>query len=244
MNTNVALKVANLSKSYKDKKVLDNVSLELNKGEIFGLLGPSGCGKTTTAKITAGVLAYDIGIVEILETKIPNLKVLNRIGYMAQNAALYTYLSGKENLNFFGSLYGFKKNELKERIKYVSELVNISDDLDKKVSKYSGGMKQRLSLAIALLPNPEVLILDEPTVGIDPVLRKAIWIELNKLAEKGVAILLTTHVMDEAEKCHKLAMMRQGKIIAVGTPKEIINKANTTTLEEAFVHLGGDDYEN
>ena len=128
----------------------------------------------------------------------------------------------------------------------MARLTNLQDDLNKKVVAFSGGMKQRLSLAIALIANPKVLILDEPTVGIDPVLRKSIWEELYKLADNGVSILVTTHVMDEALKCDRLAMMREGKLLAVGTPEEIQNKANTTNLEDAFIYFGklGDNDEN
>lgn len=236
----------NVNKYYGKKKVLHDVNLSIPKGCIFGLLGPSGCGKTTTVKIIAGVLKKDSGKVTVLDGEMPNLNIMADIGYMAQSAALYKDLSAYDNLKFFGSLYKLKKDELENRINYVAKLTNLQGDLNKKVRDFSGGMKQRLSLAIALIANPKVLILDEPTVGIDPVLRKSIWEELYKLADSGVSILVTTHVMDEALKCDKLAMMREGKILAVGTPEEIQNKANTTNLEDAFIYFGklGDNDEN
>ena len=241
-----AIYLENINKYYGKKKVLHDINLSIPKGCIFGLLGPSGCGKTTTAKIIAGVLKKDSGKVVVLDEKMPNLDIMADIGYMAQSAALYKDLSAYDNLKFFGSLYKLKKDELENRINYVARLTNLQDDLNKKVVAFSGGMKQRLSLAIALIANPKVLILDEPTVGIDPVLRKSIWEELYKLADNGVSILVTTHVMDEALKCDRLAMMREGKLLAVGTPEEIQNKANTTNLEDAFIYFGklGDNDEN
>ncbi|MDY4575432.1 MAG: ABC transporter ATP-binding protein [Intestinibacter sp.] len=241
-----AIYLENINKYYGKKKVLHDINLSIPKGCIFGLLGPSGCGKTTTVKIIAGVLKKDSGKVVVLDEKMPNLDIMADIGYMAQSAALYKDLSAYDNLKFFGSLYKLKKDELENRINYVARLTNLQDDLNKKVVAFSGGMKQRLSLAIALIANPKVLILDEPTVGIDPVLRKSIWEELYKLADNGVSILVTTHVMDEALKCDRLAMMREGKLLAVGTPEEIQNKANTTNLEDAFIYFGklGDNDEN
>lgn len=244
------IEIHNINKKYKKKQTLFNVSLSIPKGCIYGLLGPSGCGKTTLVKIISGISNDYSGDVYILGEKMPSFKLMSNIGYMAQSAALYPTLSAYENLKFFGSLYSIKDNELEERIKYVSNLVNLNKDINKKVSAFSGGMKQRLSLAIALISNPKVLILDEPTVGIDPVLRKEIWSELDKLARQGVSILITTHIMDEALKCNELSMMRDGKILATGTPEEIQEKARTNNIEDAFIYFGqigkeaGDNNEN
>jgi ABC-2 type transport system ATP-binding protein len=240
------ISIRNINKSFGKKQVLFNVSLDVPKGCIFGLLGPSGCGKTTTVRIMAGILASDSGETYILDEKMPNLKLMSKIGYMAQADALYGMLSGYENLQFFGEVYGMKRKELKARIDYVMSLVNLTEDLHKPVNAYSGGMKRRLSLAIALLPNPKVLILDEPTVGIDPLLRQDVWEELYALADKGVSLIVTTHVMDEAIKCQQISMMRDGRLLATGTPKEIMTKTNTNDLEEAFIKMGreGITYEN
>ena len=239
-----SIELKSINKSYKKKQVLDHVDLQVSQGEIFGLLGPSGCGKTTTVKIIAGVLNPDGGQVEVLGIKMPNLSIMGSIGYMAQAAALYPTLTAAENLDFFGRLYKLSKSDLSERVAHVSKLVGLSGELGKSVSAYSGGMMQRLSLAIALLPDPKVLILDEPTVGIDPVLRAEIWTELHKLAEAGTTILITTHVMDEASKCDRLAMMREGNIIAVGTPTELTAKSGQQSIEEAFIYYGGNGHEN
>lgn len=225
-----------VNKFYGEKQVLSNVSLEIPKGSIYGLLGPSGCGKTTTVKIMAGILTATSGTTWVLNKKMPDLSLMNDIGYLAQSDALYTSLNGFENLEFFGKIYGLSGNVLKTQISKALELVNLNDDLSKPVSAYSGGMKRRLSLAIAILHNPKILILDEPTVGIDPLLRQSIWSELYDMAGNGVTILVTTHVMDEAEKCTHLSMMRDGVILATGSPLAIVKSANGKNLEEAFIH--------
>jgi ABC-2 type transport system ATP-binding protein len=174
----------------------------------------------------------------------PNLKVMERIGYMAQADALYHELTAMENLDFFAALYGLKGKKKKERIEWAASLVDLSYHLDKLVSNYSGGMKRRLSISIALLNDPDLLILDEPTVGIDPVLRKNIWATFQKLKEKGTSIIVTTHVMDEAEKCDTLGMIRNGQMIASGSPEVLKAQCHAQTMEEAFLYYGGLSYEN
>ncbi|MBC1722640.1 ABC transporter ATP-binding protein [Listeria seeligeri] len=237
--TEIAIKVTDLTVKIGKKDILSNMSLEIKKGEIFGLIGPSGAGKTTLVKTIIGMEKATTGQTEVLEKRMPNLSVISKIGYMAQSDALYTDLTAKENLDFFASLYSIKRNEKKERMNYAAKLVNLEPDLTKKVNNYSGGMKRRLSLAISVLADPDVLILDEPTVGIDPELRKSIWEELAELKANGKCILVTTHVMDEAEKCDRLAMIRNGKIIAVGTPQELSSKTTSGKLEDAFLEFGG-----
>ncbi len=169
----------------------------------------------------------------------PTLKLINSIGYMAQSDALYEDLTAKENLQFFSELYGLKGKKQMRRITEVMDLVQLSEDLTKLVSNYSGGMKRRLSLAIAMLHEPTILILDEPTVGIDPVLRRSIWKAFDKLKQNGITIIVTTHVMDEAEKCDRLGMIREGRLIAVGTTEELKEQTNSKTIEEAFLFYGG-----
>lgn len=159
---------------------------------------------------------------------------------MAQSDALYEDLSAKENLDFFGKIFGLNKSKIKERIDYTSKLVNLENHLSKKVKSFSGGMKRRLSLAISLIQDPALLILDEPTVGIDPRLRFDIWNELYNLKNEGKSIIVTTHVMDEAVKCDRLALIRDGKIIATGTPNNLIKEFEVNTIEEIFLKLGGE----
>lgn len=235
----VPLKAEHLNKSFDKTQILHDISLEVHEARILGLLGPSGSGKTTLVKLLAGIDTPDSGQVLVLGTKVPNLAMLSKIGYMAQADALYGDLTAEENLTFFASLYGLRKAARRTRIAEVMRIVNLDGFLKMQVKKYSGGMKRRLSLAVALLHEPPILVLDEPTVGIDPVLRISIWEELYELCIGGTTIIVTTHVMDEAEKCHELAMIREGRIIARGTPAEVVEASGSRTLEEAFLFYGG-----
>ncbi|MCL6573596.1 MAG: ABC transporter ATP-binding protein, partial [Bacillus sp. (in: Bacteria)] len=181
----------------------------------------------------------ETGSIHVLNEKMPNLALLQEIGYMAQADALYVELTGEENLKFFASLFKLKKEEQKKRIAYASGLVNLTDELKKRVSAYSGGMKRRLSLAIALIQDPKILILDEPTVGIDPELKLSIWNELLRLKnEEEKTIIVTTHVMDEAVKCDYVAMVRDGRILTSGTPKELMAIFETDNFDEVFLKAG------
>lgn len=241
---NAVIQVSNVSKSFGSHHVLEDISLTVEKNEIYGLLGPSGAGKTTLVKMIAGIETPSDGSIKVLDTLMPNLRNMTQIGFMAQSDALYLELSGNENLEFFASIYGLKGKRQRERIEHAASLVNLTDFLKKPVHQYSGGMKRRLSLAAALLHEPDILILDEPTVGIDPVLRQSIWKELYKLSDMGTTILVTTHVMDEAEKCGQLGMLRDGRLIASGSPQQLRESTSSTTIEEAFLYYGGARHEN
>ena len=233
------ISIKNVSKSFGKKVVLNDINFSVEEGKIYGFIGPSGAGKTTLVKMIMGMDIPDSGSIYLLDEKVPNLKLLQQTGYMAQSDALYTELTGRENLVFFASLFKLNKTEMKNRIAYAAQLVNLTDDLNKKVANYSGGMKRRLSLAIALIQNPKVLILDEPTVGIDPELRFSIWNELLRLKNKeGKTIIVTTHVMDEAEKCDYIAMIRDGSLIATGTPNELKEHYEAKNLDEVFLYAG------
>jgi ABC-2 type transport system ATP-binding protein len=237
--SNALITVSNLSIHYGKTEVLKNINLSIEKGEVFGFLGPSGAGKTTLVKAIAGLQTIKQGEVVVLDRMMPNLGLTEKIGYMAQSDALYQDLTAYENLQFFASLYNLTGKKSKVRIREVMELVNLLDHLHKPVHQYSGGMKRRLSLAASLLHHPEILILDEPTVGIDPLLRKSIWRELTHLSTNGTTVLVTTHVMDEAQKCDRLAMIREGRLLAVGTAAELERETGTTSMEDAFLALGG-----
>ena len=241
MSETTAIQIQQVSKSFGKKVVLNQLNYEIQTGRIYGFIGPSGSGKTTLIKMMVGMDVPDQGAVTLLGEKMPNLPILQKVGYMAQSDALYTALTGKENLAFFASIFHLTKAEMQERISYASKLVNLSEDLNKKVSAYSGGMKRRLSLAIAIIQNPQVIILDEPTVGIDPALRVSIWNELLRLKnEEGKTIIVTTHVMDEAEHCDEIAMLRDGKFIATGTPDQLKAKYSVSNLNDVFLQAGGD----
>lgn len=240
LSNSICIKIEHVSKFFGKKQVLFDISLDIPYSQILGLLGPSGSGKSTLVKMIAGIDVSTTGEVYLLNEKMPKLSMMDKIGYMAQSDALYDELTAEENIKFFSSMYKLSKSKQKERITEVMELVNLSDHLKKQVKQYSGGMKRRLSLAIALVHEPPILILDEPTVGIDPVLRKSIWKELYKLQNKGTTIIVTTHVMDEVEKCNNLGMIRDGKLIAVGSPDEIKRASNSNTIEDAFLYYGGE----
>jgi ABC-2 type transport system ATP-binding protein len=239
MFMSISIAIENVSKSYGKKVVLNQISLDIEEGQIYGFIGPSGAGKTTLVKMIVGMESPDDGLIRVLDEKMPNLSLLQEIGYMAQSDALYTELTGEENLKFFASLYKLNKKEQKNRISYAADLVNLTDELNKRVAAYSGGMKRRLSLAIALIQDPKILILDEPTVGIDPELRFSIWNELLRLKkEEGKTIIVTTHVMDEAERCDFIAMVRDGNIITSGTPLELKSLHKAESLDEVFLNAG------
>lgn len=231
------IEIEKLSKSFGEQKVLDKIDFKLESGEIVGLIGPSGSGKSTLIKTMLGMEKADEGEALVLDYKMPKREILSNIGYMAQSDALYEMLTGYENLDFFGKMKGVPSDKLKKEIEYIAEIVDLTNDLKKLVSKYSGGMKRRLSLAIALIGSPELLILDEPTVGIDPSLRKNIWKELFKQRDNGVGILVTTHVMDEAELTDKVGLLLNGDIIDFNTPQQLKVKNNVKTIEEVFLKV-------
>ncbi len=237
--TERGIQVRAVERRFGKKLVLQAIDFDIRPAEVFGLLGPSGSGKTTLVKLIAGIDEATRGVVTVEGVQMPRRDMLGRIGYMAQSDALYEELTAKENLTFFASLFGLKGKDRARRIEEVMELVNLTDSSRKLVSAYSGGMKRRLSLAIALLHRPGVLILDEPTVGIDPVLRMAIWQELRAMKDEGTTIVVTTHVMDEAEKCDRLGMIRDGRLISVGSPEELKAHTQTVNLEAAFLAYGG-----
>ena len=231
------IEIEKLSKSFGEQKVLDKIDFKLESGEIVGLIGPSGSGKSTLIKTMLGMEKADEGEALVLDYKMPKREILSNIGHMAQSDALYEMLTGYENLEFFGKMKGVPSDKLKKEIEYIAEIVDLTDDLKKLVSNYSGGMKRRLSLAIALIGSPELLILDEPTVGIDPSLRKNIWKELFKQRDNGVGILVTTHVMDEAELTDKVGLLLNGDIIDFDTPQQLKVKNNVKTIEEVFLKV-------
>lgn len=238
MSEEIIVFVKDLTQQFGKNVILNNISLAVEKGEIVGLLGPSGSGKTTLIKAIVGMNEPSKGIVKVFETKMPSLKVVSEIGYMAQADALYEDLNAYDNLLFFASLYGMRGKTARDRADEVLDFVDLKDSGKKYVRNFSGGMKRRLSLAIALIHNPKLLILDEPTVGIDPVLRREFWKEFEELRAKGVTIIITTHAMDEAEKCDRLALIREGRIIALGTPQQLKESSKGNSIEAAFLHFG------
>jgi len=234
------IEVKDVAKAFKKQQVLNNINLSIDENEIFGLIGPSGAGKTTLIRLIMGAISADKGSIQVVGNKVPSLKALDMIGYMPQNDALYNDISGLDNLMFFGGMYQMNKRELRSRAEEVLKLVELENDSKKKVQNYSGGMKKRLSLAVALLHSPKVLILDEPTVGIDPILRKKIWDEFYQLREQGKTIIVTTHVMDEAIKCDRLGLIYNGGLIDCDTVENLLARTKNNTIEELFITKGED----
>ena len=222
------------------KTVLDGIDFHLGKGEILCLLGPSGCGKTTMVNLIMGRLTPSKGTVTVMGERAPYKSVRQRIGYMPQEDALYTDITAIDNLKFFGKMNGMTTAQVRQRAEAMLRFGMLEDDARKKVSYFSGGMKRRLSLGVAMMHEPDLLILDEPTVGLDPEHRRRIWTEFERLASSGCTILVTTHVMDEAAHCNLIAMLNGGRITALGSPEQIMQDAGAKDLEDAFLRLGGD----
>ena len=230
--------VAELKDVYKRfgrQEVLRGINLSLEKGRVTGLLGPSGSGKTTIVNMLVGTYRPTTGSVTVLGDATPFQHVRAQMGFMPQSEALYNDLTANQNLRFFGALCGLKKHQMDAAIPRTLKLVRLGDEGRKVVSNFSGGMKRRLSLAIALLHEPELLILDEPTVGLDPRHRVELWEAFRARAAAGAALLVTTHVMDEAAGCDRLVMIHDGRVIADGTPQQLVADTQAANLEEAFL---------
>ncbi len=227
-----AIELDRVVKTFGTLRALDSVSLNVAQGEVYGLLGPNGSGKTTLIRMLVGLLAADSGTVRVLGSPMPNLDVLGRIGYMTQQAALYPDLSVLENVTFFASIYGAQSG-VDEALKFVE----LWDRRQSTVADLSGGMRQRASLACALVHRPQLLLLDEPTVGVDPQLRRQFWDRFREMAREGTSIIVSSHVMDEAERCDRLGLIRFGKLLAEGTVAQLKERAGATDLESAFLRL-------
>jgi len=231
------VEVENVSKQFGPITALAGVTLDVPSGIIYGLLGPSGSGKTTLIRLIAGAMRASAGQVRVFGRPQPSRANAARIGYMTQAAALYPDLSLRENLTFFGTLYGLDDRRLRERVEAIAAEVELADRLDSPLHTFSGGMRQRASLACALLHEPDLLILDEPTVGLDPVLRRAFWERFRRLAAAGRTLIVSSHVMDEADRCDRLAFLREGRLLATGSPSELRQITEQANLEDAFLAL-------
>ena len=227
-----AVEVDGVVKAFGSLRALDGVTLRIRRGEVYGLLGPNGAGKTTLIRSLVGLVAPEQGTVTVLGQRMPQLDVLAHVGYMTQQAALYPDLSAEENVHFFGAING-RVDGVREAL----ELVELWDRRTSVVSNLSGGMRTRCSLACALAHKPDLLLLDEPTVGVDPLLRIQLWDRFRKMAAGGTSILISSHVMDEAERCDRLGLIRFGKLLAEGTVPQLKAKAGVERLEDAFLKL-------
>ncbi|MGB2940201.1 MAG: ABC transporter ATP-binding protein [Candidatus Dormiibacterota bacterium] len=233
--TEYAIEVAGVAKSFGALKVLDGISLRTEVGEVYGLLGPNGSGKTTLIRSLLGMVKPDAGSVSVLGTPMPNIGILGRIGYMTQAAALYPDLSVEENVRFFAAINGAV-----DRVDEALEFVALGDRRNSIVATLSGGMRTRASLACAVVHRPALLLLDEPTVGIDPQLRVQLWQQFRAMAAAGTSILVSSHVMDEAERCDRLGLLLFGKLLAEGSVDELKRMGGSDRLEDAFLKLAGE----
>jgi ABC-2 type transport system ATP-binding protein len=221
------LRASGLSKRFGDLVAVDGVGFEVAVGETYGLLGPNGAGKTTTVSMICGLLDPDAGEIVVCGDRMDGSGTAAKahIGYVPQEVALYPDLTAKENLRFFGRLYGLRGADLQKRVDGVLDVVGLRDRADERVDHYSGGMKRRLNIAAGLLHDPKLLILDEPTVGVDPQSRHAIFDNVERLASEGVAVVYTTHYMEEAERlCDRVGIIDGGKIIAEGTRRQLVER--------------------
>ncbi|ADQ47267.1 ABC transporter related protein [Caldicellulosiruptor kronotskyensis 2002] len=229
----IALEVKNLVKRYANVLALDNLSLTVKEGEVFGLLGPNGAGKTTFINCILGLTNIDRGEIYIFEKPLNKaLKELkSQIGIVPQEISLYSNLTVYENLSFFGSLYNLSGKLLKERIEFALEFVQMQDSIKKQIKKLSGGMKRRINIAAALLNSPKLLIMDEPTVGIDIYSRKLILDSVQKLSESGITIIYTTHYIEEVDRiCTSVAFINKGTIIEYGSKEFLLKKLSDTNI--------------
>jgi drug efflux transport system ATP-binding protein len=244
-----AVVLKNLVKRFGDFTAVDNVSLEVSRGEIFGFLGPNGAGKSTTIRILCGLLAptSGTGIVGGFDVATQAEEVKESIGYMSQKFSLYDDLTVKENIEFFGNVYGVSKEAFPARLEFVLKMASLEDRQDTMTRLLSGGWKQRLALGCAILHEPPILFLDEPTSGVDPIARRNFWDLIYQLSASGHTIFVTTHYMDEAEYCHRIALMYAGKTIALGSPDELkqslggqhlLNLETSDLLESLAVLVG------
>ena len=221
------LVIDHITKSFGKKEIIKNVSFEVKKGETFGLLGPNGAGKSTTISMICGLISYDSGDIKVggKSVKEDPLEAKKKIGIVPQDIALYPTLSAKENLIFWGKMYGLSRKIAKERAEEVLAYVGLQDRGKDKIETFSGGMKRRINIGAALMHEPELLIMDEPTVGIDPQSRNHILETVKKLNEKGMTVIYTSHYMEEVEYlCERIAIVDHGKVIALGTKRELCNR--------------------
>ena len=236
-----AIQTHALTKRFGKITAVDNLDFQVEPGVTYGLLGPNGSGKTTLIRLLLGTLSPTSGAASVLGKRVPNQVVRAQVGYMPQATALYEELTIRENVSFYARLTG---NSSAARVNEVIDLVDLADRARDPVSTLSGGMKRRASLACALVHQPALLFLDEPTVGVDPQLRVQFWDHFRVLNEQGVTILGSTHVMDEAERCHRLGLLQSGRLLAEGTANQLRHGAGKETLEQAFLYYAEGRHES
>ena len=229
--------VEQLVKQFGKLRAVNNLNMTIFTGETYGLIGPNGSGKTTLIRMLVGLVRPTSGTIRIMGERMPSAKVSPHLGYMTQLSALYLDLTAKENLQFFCNIYGLHGKEQNRRIQEILERVDLADRANDVVGNFSGGMKQRLSLACALVHYPRLAVLDEPTVGVDPELRRSFWDYFAQLNKEGVTIIVSTHHLDEASRCTRLGLMRSGEMLAQDAPEELLRQSGKDNMEDAFLHF-------
>jgi ABC-2 type transport system ATP-binding protein len=240
----IVIEARSLRKSFGDFVAVHDNSFRIARGEIFGLLGPNGAGKSTTFKMMCGLLAPTSGsaLISGVDLKKAPAIARSRIGYMAQRFSLYEGLSVRQNLDFFSGVYGLFGKAKRDKVELMVEIFDLGDRLAQSASELPFGFKQRLALACSVMHGPDALFLDEPTSGVDPVTRREFWLHINYLATRGVAVMVTTHFMEEAEYCDRVALIYHGETVAVGTPDELKERAKSgdspePAMEDAFISI-------
>ena len=231
------VEVKQLVKQFGKLRAVNGLDMTIDAGETFGLIGPNGSGKTTLIRMLVGLIQPTSGSIRILGARLPNGRVAAQMGYMTQLSALYLDLTARENMSFFADIYGLRGKEQGIRISEMLERVDLAERANDVVSTFSGGMRQRLSLACALVHNPRLAVLDEPTVGVDPELRRSFWDYFHQLNREGVTIIVSTHHLDEAARCTRLGLMRSGELLAQDTPDELLKKSGKADMEDAFLYF-------
>jgi ABC-2 type transport system ATP-binding protein len=237
--TDIAVDIRELTRRFGALIAVSRLTLAVQRGEVFGLLGPNGSGKTTTIRMLCGLLEPSAGDATVagVDVRAAPERVKTQIGYMSQRFGLYEDLTVAENLQFYGGIYGLSGAAQRDRTDQVVAFLGIGGRLGQLAAELSGGWKQRLALGCALLHHPPVLFLDEPTAGVDPAARRNFWRAIHELSRGGTTVLVTTHYMDEAERCDRLGMMSLGHLIALGTPAQVAQQVGGKTLEDAFIIL-------
>jgi len=237
--SDVAVDIRELTRRFGAVTAVSRLTLAVRRGEVFGLLGPNGSGKTTTIRMLCGLLEPSEGDASVagVDVRAAPERVKTQIGYMSQRFGLYEDLTVRENLEFYAGIYGLTGAARRERIDHIVAFLGIGGRLGQLAGQLSGGWKQRLALGCSVLHHPPVLFLDEPTAGVDPAARRNFWGTIHELSHGGTTVLVTTHYMDEAERCDRLGMMSLGHLIALGTPAQVAEQVGGKTLEDAFIIL-------
>lgn len=240
MNTSeYMVRVENLTRTFGAFRAVDEISFDVKKGEIFGFLGANGAGKTTTIRMLCGLLLPSSGKASVAGFDVykehENIKM--NIGYMSQRFSLYEDLTVKENIEFYGGVYGLSRKQIREKTHELLDYLNLWEHADKLTASLPLGWKQRMALSTAILHDPQIIFLDEPTSGVDPVSRRNFWMLIYELAGRGKTIFVTTHYMDEAEYCNRLSIMRDGKIVELGEPQRLKEKYKAPDMQEVFMRV-------